>query len=44
MKNIANNILTTVPPYVLFLAGFASVVAFGLVRLYGMLQNVGLGQ
>ena len=44
MKNIANNILTTVPPYVLFLAGFGSVVAYGLVRLHSMLQDAGLGQ
>ena len=41
MQTIQNT-LRTVPTYVLFLAGFGSVVAFGLVKLYGMLQEVGL--
>lgn len=36
-------VLRSVPPYVLFLAGFAAAVAYGLARLYGMLQDNGLG-
>ena len=41
MQTIQNT-LRAVPTYALFLAGLGSVVAFGLVRLYGMLQSVGL--
>ncbi len=33
------NTLASIPPYALFLAGFGAVVAFGLVRLHGMLQS-----
>lgn len=37
------NTLRAVPPFALFLLGFGAVVAFGLVRLYGMLQAAGMG-
>jgi hypothetical protein len=38
MQAAIKNTLQAVPPYALFLFGFASVVAFGLVRLHGLLQ------
>ncbi len=42
MQNI-NDTLRTVPSYVLFLTGFVAVVAFGLIKLYAMLEANGLG-
>lgn len=42
MKQV-QNVLTNCPPYLLFMGGFTLAVSYGLVRLYGMLQEIGLG-
>ena len=44
MQATIKSILSSLPPYCLFLLGLGSVVSFGLVKLYGMLQAAGLGQ
>ena len=38
------NLISHCPPYLLFLGSFTLVVVFGLMKLYSMLQSVGLGQ
>ena len=43
MKNIARNILTTVPPTALFLIAFIGSMSFGLIKLAAMLKAHGVG-
>lgn len=43
MQDLAHTIRNA-PPYLLGLVSFLAVVSFGLVKLYGMLQSLGLGQ
>jgi len=40
----AQHLLANCPPTLLFLGGFVLAVSWGLTRLLGMLQDVGLGQ
>jgi len=41
MKNAIQTVAATVPPYVLFLFGFASAFVLGLVKLHNTLQGLG---
>lgn len=40
----ATTLLRNAPPYLVCLVAFGSVVVFGLIKLHGALQQVGLGQ
>ena len=39
MKDLARTVLTTVPPFVLFMSGAAAVLCFSGLRLLAMLQG-----